>query len=163
LVNDLEYRLRRLEYAPSGVARILELSPGQVRDLAERQRVERAHHVEQIGVAERADVRRIFELQLPQQEAAHVGTHPPLYFDPHGEPVRPPLRFLLDDVQQILGVPLVQVEIPTAGDAKRVRRLDRAAPVNEVQTPADHLLERRSEEHTSELQSRFDLVCRLLL
>src|SRR5699024_12174353 len=26
-----------------------------------------------------------------------------------------------------------------------------------------HLLELRSEEHTSELQSRFDLVCRLLL
>src|SRR5699024_12402132 len=27
----------------------------------------------------------------------------------------------------------------------------------------DHRLDRRSEEHTSELQSRFDLVCRLLL
>src|SRR5438067_13095997 len=27
----------------------------------------------------------------------------------------------------------------------------------------DRRLERRSEEHTSELQSRFDLVCRLLL
>src|SRR5438067_6169155 len=33
-------------------------------------------------------------------------------------------------------------------------------------TPRDHRLRRhgpRSEEHTSELQSRFDLVCRLLL
>src|SRR5699024_12747756 len=29
--------------------------------------------------------------------------------------------------------------------------------------PLDELLEDRSEEHTSELQSRFDLVCRLLL
>src|SRR3989440_1214108 len=28
---------------------------------------------------------------------------------------------------------------------------------------ADHLVDRRSEEHTSELQSRSDLVCRLLL
>src|SRR5699024_11795025 len=27
----------------------------------------------------------------------------------------------------------------------------------------EHLIETRSEEHTSELQSRFDLVCRLLL
>src|SRR6266704_3981957 len=29
--------------------------------------------------------------------------------------------------------------------------------------PGAHLLAPRSEEHTSELQSRFDLVCRLLL
>src|SRR5437868_8717539 len=29
--------------------------------------------------------------------------------------------------------------------------------------PIDRAAERRSEEHTSELQSRFDLVCRLLL
>src|SRR5207249_5963685 len=28
---------------------------------------------------------------------------------------------------------------------------------------ADHPVDKRSEEHTSELQSRFDLVCRLLL
>src|SRR5699024_12065219 len=37
-----------------------------------------------------------------------------------------------------------------------------------IDFPADHpeskaVLKRRSEEHTSELQSRFDLVCRLLL
>src|SRR6266513_5746458 len=30
-------------------------------------------------------------------------------------------------------------------------------------TREHHLADRRSEEHTSELQSRFDLVCRLLL
>src|SRR5699024_11808533 len=30
-------------------------------------------------------------------------------------------------------------------------------------TPSSSLLPSRSEEHTSELQSRFDLVCRLLL
>ena len=29
--------------------------------------------------------------------------------------------------------------------------------------PVMHTIEHRSEEHTSELQSRFDLVCRLLL
>src|SRR5206468_11396046 len=29
--------------------------------------------------------------------------------------------------------------------------------------PSDHRLHKRSEEHTSELQSRSDLVCRLLL
>src|SRR5699024_12870702 len=38
---------------------------------------------------------------------------------------------------------------PDGGDAAIARPRDRAA--------------RRSEEHTSELQSRFDLVCRLLL
>src|SRR5207249_12075051 len=39
--------------------------------------------------------------------------------------------------------------------------------LHRVVAPHDHLAERfavaRSEEHTSELQSRFDLVCRLLL
>src|SRR5690349_23782389 len=40
----------------------------------------------------------------------------------------------------------------------------RSTPLGELQdnTP-DHLLADRSEEHTSELQSRRDLVCRLLL
>src|SRR5206468_10843259 len=46
----------------------------------------------------------------------------------------------------------------------RVYRADRAARTPQ---PADHLdagsVEHRSEEHTSELQSRSDLVCRLLL
>src|SRR2546422_2118232 len=61
---------------------------------------------------------RSLELQLAQQQAAHIGSHPLLHFDPHREAVRPSLRFLLND---------------------------------------------RSEEHTSELQSRLHLVCRLLL
>src|SRR5699024_11347663 len=34
---------------------------------------------------------------------------------------------------------------------------------NDEQTPHMHLGVVRSEEHTSELQSRFDLICRLLL
>src|SRR5699024_11557705 len=34
---------------------------------------------------------------------------------------------------------------------------------SQAQSEANYLLKVRSEEHTSELQSRFDLVCRLLL
>src|SRR2546422_8086140 len=48
----------------------------------------------------------------------------------------------------------------TAERRRRLRRLDRR------QTPgvgSDRARERRSEEHTSELQSRLHLVCRLLL
>src|SRR5437868_15232872 len=42
---------------------------------------------------------------------------------------------------------------------QRVRRaVDQAAPIGDGRAAP-----RRSEEHTSELQSRFDLVCRLLL
>src|SRR5699024_11475058 len=37
------------------------------------------------------------------------------------------------------------------------------APVRDPYLDLDALLKGRSEEHTSELQSRFDLVCRLLL
>src|SRR5699024_12681099 len=48
-----------------------------------------------------------------------------------------------------------------AAEALRWRRPRRAARVRSyVARPAGDL---RSEEHTSELQSRFDLVCRLLL
>src|SRR5438067_10101834 len=42
--------------------------------------------------------------------------------------------------------------------------LDRTfGPVTAVQCTGARLIPERSEEHTSELQSRFDLVCRLLL
>src|SRR3712207_7407281 len=45
-----------------------------------------------------------------------------------------------------------------------LERLEQEAPVVEArQRVADRLLELRSEEHTSELQSRQYLVCRLLL
>src|SRR5699024_9109569 len=37
------------------------------------------------------------------------------------------------------------------------------APMAVIEIPLAVLLNLRSEEHTSELQSRFDLVCRLLL
>src|SRR5207249_8507730 len=36
-------------------------------------------------------------------------------------------------------------------------------PLLHLEPPREHVDEPRSEEHTSELQSRFDLVCRLLL
>src|SRR5207249_12235302 len=54
-------------------------------------------------------------------------------------------------------------------DAALRRELVRADPATErgvVHHPrryADELVVERSEEHTSELQSRFDLVCRLML
>src|SRR3989449_5724899 len=52
-------------------------------------------------------------------------------------------------------------------DGKEVRRLRFARQIREVRDEAAqrrHLRsERRSEEHTSELQSRLHLVCRLLL
>src|SRR5437868_8420451 len=52
--------------------------------------------------------------------------------------------------------------------ADRVRERRRRLSVRDLQPPRErvhriHLPSRRSEEHTSELQSRFDLVCRLLL
>src|SRR3712207_8950293 len=50
---------------------------------------------------------------------------------------------------------------PRAGDRAEPRRAgDRCLPDSAVGRHADH---RRSEEHTSELQSRQYLVCRLLL
>src|SRR5207249_669116 len=59
------------------------------------------------------------------------------------------------------------VEAPEMADAEHLAT-DRAQPDAEGQVEpsmgvADELVGVRSEEHTSELQSRFDLVCRLLL
>src|SRR5438067_9868250 len=47
--------------------------------------------------------------------------------------------------------------------ADRADRNDGARPADEGGGAQAHDLATRSEEHTSELQSRFDLVCRLLL
>src|SRR5699024_12226530 len=47
---------------------------------------------------------------------------------------------------------------PVSGSAKSTHASYASASIDTVRTP-----EPRSEEHTSELQSRFDLVCRLLL
>src|SRR5690625_5435070 len=41
--------------------------------------------------------------------------------------------------------------------------VEKQLPVNEIRITQDGAVTRRSEEHTSELQSRGQLVCRLLL
>src|SRR5690606_40449350 len=46
---------------------------------------------------------------------------------------------------------------------KRLKRRDGVWAVDFAQRLDDHKLQARSEEHTSELQSRENLVCRLLL
>src|SRR5437868_7651292 len=51
------------------------------------------------------------------------------------------------------------ISLHYAAGAEQLSYLD-IAPVEELAAPS---LQARSEEHTSELQSRFDLVCRLLL
>src|SRR5438067_8417641 len=64
---------------------------------------------------------------------------------------------------QVRGVVVDSLEAPLINR----RRLDRSGDVFEVgemKSGRDRELDlARSEEHTSELQSRFDLVCRLLL
>src|SRR5207249_9184887 len=49
--------------------------------------------------------------------------------------------------------------IPSSLDWSSLERLDG----DDLESHYRHILTERSEEHTSELQSRFDLVCRLLL
>src|SRR5437868_12625614 len=74
---------------------------------------------------------------------------PPFFFD---DPARPEIYTLsLHDA-----LPIYAERRAHALDVKAVR------PVPFGDDVSDRILE-RSEEHTSELQSRFDLVCRLLL
>src|SRR5699024_11469634 len=66
------------------------------------------------------------------------------------------------DVEEIYTAAAAESELLTAASLRtRLRGLG----ISSVQAPPDDLpaQARRSEEHTSELQSRFDLVCRLLL
>src|SRR5438094_6777930 len=55
----------------------------------------------------------------------------------------------------------VRIEVPLAVRLHELQAVDRAG-IDGVGKTADRDL-RRSEEHTSELQSPYDLVCRLLL
>src|SRR5689334_24381251 len=53
--------------------------------------------------------------------------------------------------------------LPVEGDLHLLARLERAGLVDRVAEQPELVPELRSEEHTSELQSQFHLVCRLLL
>src|SRR5204863_6948439 len=64
----------------------------------------------------------------------------------------------VDDVPSRAPEPIGPTQPPTP--PPRAERAEAPPPVR-TETPADWF--RRSEEHTSELQSRRDLVCRLLL
>src|SRR5699024_12796548 len=60
------------------------------------------------------------------------------------------------ELQDYLGHTLITTDGTTLLGA------DNKAGIAEIMTAMEYLIQ-RSEEHTSELQSRFDLVCRLLL
>src|SRR5699024_11589839 len=77
--------------------------------------------------------------------------------------------FCLDDVSLLSGVEPPVYE-PDTGPTVRVNQVGHlpdgpknATVVTEADNPLPWELTDRSEEHTSELQSRFDIVCRLLL
>src|SRR5207249_11238766 len=53
------------------------------------------------------------------------------------------------------------VQAPTEPDEHKAEEIKKAAEAANIRI--DSVMNMRSEEHTSELQSRFDLVCRLLL
>src|SRR2546421_1954920 len=55
-------------------------------------------------------------------------------------------------------------KLGVVGEAQRLQRMQRAIAITRFQRACwAFFFTRRSEEHTSELQSRSDLVCRLLL
>src|SRR5450830_1409035 len=87
---------------------------------------------------------------------------------PAGLPTRAPVshRLLVPSIKYFNGAAILpkRVGLPRARAAQffRSSRLAYKAPSSGISgATASHWLE-RSEEHTSELQSRFDLVCRLL-
>src|SRR5699024_11627023 len=64
--------------------------------------------------------------------------------------------------EQVADEPVVD-ETAVNDSAQDTPTADSGSLLNEIQVDAIVPNPRRSEEHTSELQSRFDLVCRLLL
>src|SRR5207249_10450468 len=60
---------------------------------------------------------------------------------------------------------IFEIHLLVSGLLRRDRhaRCEQAAGHDVIGRPIDRIDRERSEEHTSELQSRFDLVCRLLL
>src|SRR3712207_8768804 len=61
------------------------------------------------------------------------------------------------------GTPLVTADIPGAREVVQVTGMGRLVEPRNPRALAEGIVELRSEEHTSELQSRQYLVCRLLL
>src|SRR5207248_9801258 len=85
--------------------------------------------------------------------------HPP---DLHSFPTR---RSSDLDRQQVLEIVAVGARIPRArqGDKQIEHRVEEHGDRQDVTRGAQGRRAARSEEHTSELQSPYDLVCRLLL
>src|SRR5690349_23537579 len=82
--------------------------------------------------------------------------------------LRPPISTLFptrrsSDLHAGGGVVRVQERHVLAAGLEQVDRLVGVSPPDGLGQRADGRAEPRSEEHTSELQSRRDLVCRLLL
>src|SRR5699024_11284066 len=67
---------------------------------------------------------------------------------------------------QSMGVPVVTFDSTGSSDTVehgKTGLITESKSVDGLVEAIDELMKNRSEEHTSELQSRFDLVCRLLL
>src|SRR5206468_9217960 len=82
----------------------------------------------------------------------------------HGSEPLPPIAVLLAPTRELLGVRFLVLPPGMTAAEPRLRPVYDGADARVVEDPA--ALPRafvRSEEHTSELQSRSDLVCRLLL
>src|SRR5699024_12739721 len=96
---------------------------------------------------------------------AHLHTPPP-FFLPHRRPPSSPLfpytTLFRSDLIPLLFSPLMDGSSDENERILKSIRILRKA--EQTILPEDiRKMEARSEEHTSELQSRFDLVCRLLL
>src|SRR2546422_6905046 len=78
------------------------------------------------------------------------------------------LAFRIAAVAMLTAVPATAQETPTERSAaadviRRMNELERSLALPQLVHAADDVGGGRSEEHTSELQSRLHLVCRLLL
>src|SRR5438874_7073308 len=69
---------------------------------------------------------------------------------------------LLGDCQVVRSLAL-RFQLGRLGAALCLQSARRLIELNQRETVSIHIFKNRSEEHTSELQSRRDLVCRLLL